>query len=193
MSKSGHLLFLFLVFVWFWATVNLADFLIAVLTNHDNVAFTNVFVYLVVVFAHKSCVVVFVCFWRPWTWCIYYRWRPWQWSSQAGRQRQSNGQANYCLQSLTASLQVTNLLKKPDTDWVFTADYSHKILPIPKENINHTLTISFFTFWLFNINLLGIDNLKYQWARKSSVGDCKSTNLYKAPFTQFCPWDQTTV
>ena len=112
---------------------------------------------------------------------------------QAGRQRQSNGQANYCLQSLTASLQVTNLLKKPDTDWVFTADYSHKVLPIPNENINHTLTISFFAFWLFNINLLGIDNLKYQWARKSSVGDCKSTNLYKAPFTQFCPWDQTTV
>ena len=30
---------------------------------------------------------------------------------QAGRQRQSNGLANYCLQSLTASLQVTNLFK----------------------------------------------------------------------------------
>ena len=53
--------------------------------DNDNVAFTNVFVHLVVVIVHKGCVVVFVCFWRPWTWCIYDHWRPWQWSRLAGK------------------------------------------------------------------------------------------------------------
>ena len=57
--------------------MNLADFLIAVLTNHDDVAFTNVFVYLVVVIVQKAALLslsvfgdhelgVFITLARPW-------------------------------------------------------------------------------------------------------------------------------
>ena len=121
MNKSGHLLFLFscVCLILGYSDCEFDRF-INCCADNDNVAFTNVLFILLLLLLYINVALLSLSVFGDHELGVFITVGDPGNGGQAGRQRQSNGLANYCLQSLTASLQVTNLLKKPDIDTIYS-------------------------------------------------------------------------